>query len=766
LPGKFHALVPALSPMLTPISHENTQPPVPALPLPAGSWDPERASPKSPAASPTDVRLGVYMSLLVTLRAKHAPTAAHCMRVAQSLTAWGLFHRLPHAELAEIELAGLLHDIGKVGIPERILQKPSPLLPEERTLIEIHSQVGVEILRAAGVKPAVVESIRRLGTWFDQSNQRGEKVELPIIQRILSIVDAFDSMTSEQTYRRAMSRDKALGELRRMSGRQFDPLLVDTFVETVMHADRNLHRLVQERWQSIDPSHSLIHLFDSSSSKDCGGSTIIQSLNSVFHRKMMDHMNDGVIFVDTEFRILDWNQAAERITGVARTAVLHLQWEPELIGLSDQRGQAIDIESCPIRAALRSGKSATHRFRIQPPDGRHLKIEAQLMPIFDDRGILRGGAMLMGDASDQADLEERVLELHTQATQDPLTKVFNRAELNRRLPLFVNHSQASGKCGSVLICDIDFFKRINDTFGHPAGDDALRIFASVLQKEARETDIIARYGGEEFVILCDDCDLASAVDIAEAIRLRLQRTPISALKGKRITASFGVAEILPTDEAEAALDRADRALLRAKQTGRDRVISLACTSSDSRSQQAVEIYETGTQSTLSLKGKGSWLTWIRRVPTELGQQKHQPIVKAELISPLPRDILFKKVKGFLDEWSSRPKAKDEDTLHVRIDFRYAPLQLRSTDRPAMFEMKIRFEEVEVAGHRCADILQRQTRIFLEISSVRRRDRRSAAILDQANRLKRSFQSFSSTTVVDDGLRNRIIPVFRPDSDAR
>ncbi|MFN9914078.1 MAG: hypothetical protein ACK53L_15920, partial [Pirellulaceae bacterium] len=114
-------------------------------------------------------------------------------------------------------------------------------------------------------------------------------------------------MTSEQTYRRAMSRDKALGELRRMSGRQFDPLLVDTFVETVMHADRNLHRLVQERWQSIDPSHSLIHLFDSSSSKDCGGSTIIQSLNSVFHRKMMDHMNDGVIFVDTEFRILDWN---------------------------------------------------------------------------------------------------------------------------------------------------------------------------------------------------------------------------------------------------------------------------------------------------------------------------------------------------------------------------------------------------------------------------------------------------------------------------
>jgi diguanylate cyclase (GGDEF)-like protein/PAS domain S-box-containing protein/putative nucleotidyltransferase with HDIG domain len=752
--------------MQTPTTHENTQPQVPALPLPAGSWDPRRALPKPPAASIIDVRLGVYMSLLVTLRAKHAPTAAHCVRVAQSLSAWGLFHRLPQAELAEIELAGLLHDIGKVGIPERILQKPSPLLPEERTLVEIHSQVGVEILRAAGVRPAVVESIRRLGIWFDQSNQHGEKVELPITQRILSIVDAFDSMTSEQTYRRAMSRDKALGELRRMSGRQFDPLLVDTFVETVMHADQNLHRLVQERWQSIDPSHSLIHLFDSSLSSDCGGSTIIQSLNSVFHRKMMDHMNDGVIFVDTEFRILDWNQAAERITGVARSAVLHLQWEPELIGLSDKRGQAIDLASCPIRAALQSGKSATHRFRIQPPDGRHLKIEAQLMPIFDDRGILRGGAMLMGDASDQADLEERVLELHTQATQDPLTKVFNRAELNRRLPLFVEYCQASGKCGSVLMCDIDFFKRINDTFGHPAGDDALRIFATVLQKEARETDIIARYGGEEFVILCDACDLASAVDIAEAIRLRLQRTPISALKGRCLTASFGVAEILPTDEAESALDRADRALLRAKQTGRDRVISLACTSSDSRSHQAVEIYETGAQAAVSLKGRGSWLTWIRRVPAEFSQKKNQPIVQAELLSPLPRDIILKKVKGFLDEWSSRPNATDENTLQVRIDFRYAPLQLRSTDRPAMFEMKIRFEDVEVAGHRCSEILQRQTRIFLEITSVRRRDRRSAAILDQANRLKRSFQSFASTTVVDDGLRNRIIPAFRPDSDGR
>ncbi len=319
-------------------------------------------------------RLGVYAGLLVSLRAKHAPTAAHCMRVAQNLSAWGLFYRLPEEDLGLIELGGLLHDLGKIGIPERILQKPSRLLPEERSLVDIHAQIGIEILRSTGIDPVIIESLQLLGTWFNGKNRNGEPVSLPVLQRILSIADAFDAMTSEQTYRQAMSTEAAIAELLRMSGTQFDPQLVHSFIEVVRRADDNLRQAVQNRWHDVTGSNSLIYLFKNHNSADLAGSAAIQSLNGIFHQRMMDHMNDGVIFVDTELRILGWNQAAERLTGLKRSAVLHSHWTPDLVGLSDRRGQVYAPENCPIREAMISGVSATQRLRLLQPDGTQLKI--------------------------------------------------------------------------------------------------------------------------------------------------------------------------------------------------------------------------------------------------------------------------------------------------------------------------------------------------------------------------------------------------------
>lgn len=707
------------------------------------------------AAAPVPVgRLGVYAGLLVSLRAKHAPTAAHCVRVAQNLSAWGLYYRLPEEDLGLIELGGLLHDLGKVGIPERILQKPSRLLPEERSLVDIHPQIGIEILRSTGIDPLVVESLQLLGTWYDGSNRNGEPVQLPLVQRILSIADAFDAMTTEQTYRQAMSTEAAIDELQRMSGTQFDPKLVKSFIEVVQRANDNLRQAVQDRWHDVSGSNSLIYLFKNHNSAELAGSAAIQSLNGIFHQRMMDHMNDGVIFVDTELRILGWNQAAERLTGLKRSAVLHSQWLPELINLSDRRGRSLGPEQCPIRGAMTAATSSTQRLLVVQPDGTQLKIDAQLMPIFDDRNVLRGGAMLMGDASDQADLEEMVIELHTQATQDPLTKVSNRAELNRRMPEFVLESQKREGTGCVVICDIDFFKRINDTFGHAAGDEALKVFASVLQNEARETDLVARYGGEEFVILCDDCDLVSAVRLAESIRHKLQRTPIDVLKGKCLTASFGVAEVVAGDTPEAPIDRADHALLEAKQTGRDRVVSVA-----GGNRKGAKAVSANAASDGPARTGTSWLSW-------LGGGNATPLVTSDLISSVPREIVIEKLKGFISESSADVISIQNDKVHLRVDCRNAPMQRRTADRPAVFEIILVLEDIELAGAGKTKGFQLQTRIKLDILPVRQRDRRTEALVDQANRLRFSFQSFLQAELIDDGLRDRIIPVYKPGSDGR
>ena len=168
------------------------------------------------------------------------------------------------------------------------------------------------------------------------------------------------------------------------------------------------------------------------------------------------------------------------------------------------------------------------------------------------------------DASSETSLEQRCQSLHEKATKDPLTQVANRAEFDRVHAMFVAaHQQQQVPC-SLMMCDLDRFKLVNDTFGHQAGDDAIQCLASLLKSSCRPGDLVARYGGEEFVLLCADCDNASAARRAEQIRKALSQIAQPKLDGRPVTVSFGVTEIQPGDTPETMLRRADRALLMAK----------------------------------------------------------------------------------------------------------------------------------------------------------------------------------------------------------
>ena len=135
----------------------------------------------------------------------------------------------------------------------------------------------------------------------------------------------------------------------------------------------------------------------------------------------------------------------------------------------------------------------------------------------------------------------------------------------------VSHREVGLKC-SIIICDIDFFKSINDNYGHHVGDQALISFARFLKQFVRNQDLVARYGGEEFVILCANCDEDAAVDRAEKIRFKLEKTAQAMLDGKCLTASFGVSQLEDSDDTTSFFVRADHALLHAKEMGRNRVV--------------------------------------------------------------------------------------------------------------------------------------------------------------------------------------------------
>src|SRR6267142_2267967 len=160
------------------------------------------------------------------------------------------------------------------------------------------------------------------------------------------------------------------------------------------------------------------------------------------------------------------------------------------------------------------------------------------------------------------------------ATTDGLTGLLNRRTFNAQLQGRLREALRYNRPLSLLLLDVDHFKRVNDTFGHPAGDAVLKGIAAVAQKQARETDIVARYGGEEMALILPETDAAGAHAIAERIRKAIGATSHPTERGAiQVTVSIGLATSPCPGDAEAVLEAADKALYRAKQGGRNRVVA-------------------------------------------------------------------------------------------------------------------------------------------------------------------------------------------------
>jgi diguanylate cyclase (GGDEF)-like protein len=160
--------------------------------------------------------------------------------------------------------------------------------------------------------------------------------------------------------------------------------------------------------------------------------------------------------------------------------------------------------------------------------------------------------------------------------RDPLTGLMNRGELVRRLALELEEGSTPGRGVALLMVDVDHFKRVNDTHGHPAGDEVLREVARRLNTGHRDQDLVARFGGEEFALVLPDATREGATSVAERLRVRVAEAPIPAGEGVQVTVTVSVGmAIFPGDGGDpAALTAAaDRALYAAKRGGRDRVVA-------------------------------------------------------------------------------------------------------------------------------------------------------------------------------------------------
>src|SRR5207248_11297909 len=164
------------------------------------------------------------------------------------------------------------------------------------------------------------------------------------------------------------------------------------------------------------------------------------------------------------------------------------------------------------------------------------------------------------------------------AITDALTGLYNRRYMESHVGTLVEQASARGKPLAVLVLDIDYFKSVNDTHGHDAGDAVLREFALRIRRSIRGLDLACRYGGEEFLVIMPETDLSAAALVAERLRRTIASEPFAIERGERamaVTISVGTAALAGGDEPASVLKRADEALYRAKRDGRNRVVPAA-----------------------------------------------------------------------------------------------------------------------------------------------------------------------------------------------
>jgi HD-GYP domain-containing protein (c-di-GMP phosphodiesterase class II) len=178
---------------------------------------------------------------MLAMTHRDVTTAEHCRRVADLClaTAEGL---MSQRECFVLEVAGQLHDIGKLGVPDTILHKPGPLTEEELRVMREHKGKSVEVIESIISSPELTETVRNHSAWYGGTPHNPDLPkgkDIPLGSRILNIADAFSSMTSDRPYRSALDYEEAFKELRRCAGTQFDPALVEHFIEVVRTRDES-----------------------------------------------------------------------------------------------------------------------------------------------------------------------------------------------------------------------------------------------------------------------------------------------------------------------------------------------------------------------------------------------------------------------------------------------------------------------------------------------------------------------------------------------
>jgi diguanylate cyclase (GGDEF)-like protein/PAS domain S-box-containing protein len=286
----------------------------------------------------------------------------------------------------------------------------------------------------------------------------------------------------------------------------------------------------------------------------------------------MDNLPDGVYFTDRERRITYWNRAAEDITGYQAEEVIGKRCADNLLMHVDDSGCLLCQGECPVSRTLADGRPHRGDVYLHHKNGHRVPVEVRVRPIWGGNGEVTGAIEVFNDNSRQRAVRERAKELATFAYLDPTSQVGNRRYLEHELKRQLDQRSEDGTAFGIILMDLDEFKKINDTYGHAAGDAALVIVARTLSNCLRASDVIGRWGGDEFLAILPGITREVLAKMSEKLRALVAQSTVGFDSTEiRVTVSLGAAMASPGDSVESLLKRADQHLYSSKQAGRNQV---------------------------------------------------------------------------------------------------------------------------------------------------------------------------------------------------
>jgi diguanylate cyclase (GGDEF)-like protein/putative nucleotidyltransferase with HDIG domain len=538
------------------------------------------------------LHLATVEALATAIDAKTQASHAHVRRMQIYAEGLARVLRLQETEVQALRAGALLHDIGKLAVPDQILNKPGKLTPAEFEKMKTHTTVGAQIVERAGFPYPVVPIVcYHHERWDGKGYPVGLKGEqIPITARILSVIDCFTSVREDRPYRRSLTREQACKLLLEERGKQFDPRIVDAFLANLTDFEQEIaaaglanasgaERAEQEsdhgRWQylnQISSAHREVYsLYEIA--RSVSSTLELEEAISLFASKLQQ-----LVPFDTCLVCL-----YDEETAVATVEKVMGKYAEAFNGRRLSPGEGVTGWVLASRQPLFNADPALDLMALKLGAFEFKTMAA--MPLLKENLLIGVITLYSETVTHYTEDHLRLLEtlsrlaadslfnvLHHAATResaltDQLTGLPNSRALYLQFEQEANRANRQNSPFCILMMDLDGFKRINDTYGHQVGDQFLAGISRVIAAEMRSYDFLARYGGDEFVAILPGMTKADVDELTGRIVKAVENysLPLRGEQNLRVGISIGAARY-PTEGA--SLDRllrlADQSMYRNK----------------------------------------------------------------------------------------------------------------------------------------------------------------------------------------------------------